>query len=656
MEDKHVDETVSKEEIDQILAQFDKESNTRHFTGKANLIMKLLCIGFALYVLALNTVFRQPTQIHRASFVGLLLLFTFLLYPAKRKHVERVNYIPWYDLLLATISVACYFYYVFNFRTIVGQMASFTTMDTIVAVIGIIVVFIACHRVVGTPMMVVVGLFLAYAFFGQFIPGQFGHAGFRPARIVTFMFYTTEGILGTPIGVSATFIFIFILFGAFLEKTGIGAFFIDIANAIAGKAVGGPAKVAVISSALQGTISGSSVANTVSTGAFTIPMMKRMGYKREFAGAVEAAASTGGQIMPPIMGAAAFLMAEITGIPYSRIILAAIIPAVLYFSGVLIAVHFEAKKTGLKGMPAEEIPNLFRLLREKGHLLLAIASIVFFLSRGFSTAMAAIYAILVAIVLSMFRKDTRLTPKTFFEALENGARNGIGVGVACAMAGMIVGVVTMTGLGLTFANSLVNIASGINHELIRLLVVLFFTMIASLVLGMGVPTTAKYVILATVVSPVLTRLGVPLLAAHMFVFYFGIVADITPPVALAAYAGSAISKGDPMKTGITASRLAVAAFIVPYIFALNPQMLWIDATPFVMAKIASTSFIGIVGVAAGLSGYFVRPMASYERILTIAAGLCLIIPGITSDIIGLTVIIGVAVLSRMRSKGNAVPA
>ena len=648
----HSDEHVmNKEEVQQILAQYDKESNTRRVAGVPKTIVRYLCVALTLYVIALNTFFLQPAQIHRASFLGLALVFTFLLYPARKKHAARENFIPWYDVLLMIIAAVCYFYYVFNFRTIVGQMATFTPLDVTMAVIGIIVLFIACYRVIGIPLMIVVAAFLTYAFFGQFIPGQFGHAGFRTQRIVTFLFYSTEGILGTPIMVAASFIFIFILFGAFLEKTGIGAYFIDLANAIAGKATGGPAKVAVISSALQGTISGSSVANTVSTGSFTIPMMKRLGYKPEFAGAVEAAASTGGQIMPPVMGAAAFLMAEITDIPYPRIILAAIIPAILYFSGVLTAVHFEAKKTGLKGMPAEEVPNLFRLLRTKGHLLIAIVSIVFFLSiMGFTITRSALYAIGVAIVLSMFRKDTRLTPTKFVDALEQGARNAIGVSVACAMAGIIVGIVTMTGLGLTFANALVSMADGINHETLRLIAVLFFCMIASLVLGLGVPTTAKYIIMATVVGPILVRLGVPLLAAHMFVFYFGIVADITPPVALAAYAGSAISGGDPMKTGVTASRLAIAAFIVPYIFVLSPQMLWIDATPLRMMQIALTSFIGIVGIAAGFSGYFIRHISLIQRIILIFTGLFLIYPGVLSDVVGMVIVGGFAALQLMQSR------
>jgi len=655
---------VSEEEMQRIMAQYDKESNTRGFKGVPKQVVRWMCIALTVYVVIVNTVWLLSPQIQRASFVALIIFFGFMLYPARKGDAQRENYIPWYDVLLALTGLAAYFYYVINFRTIVGQMGLYTTRDFIVAVIGIAVLFECCRRVVGIPLMIVVAVFISYAYFGKYIPGDFGHAGYSLQRIFNFLFYTTEGVIGTPISVCATFIFIFILFGSFLEKTGIGAFFIDIANSIAGKAVGGPAKVAVISSALQGTISGSSVANTVSTGSFTIPMMKRMGYQPHFAGAVEAAASTGGQLMPPIMGAAAFLMAEMTGISYSRIILAAVIPAILYFTSIFVAVHFEACKLGLRGMPSAEIPHFGKLMREKGQLLLAVFAIVFFLSTGYTTTRAALYAIIVAIVVSMFRKDTRLTVGTFLEALENGARNSIGVAVACAMAGMIVGVVTMTGLGLTFAGSLQKIAATIGSPTLRLLVALFFCMVASIILGMGVPTTANYVIMATVTAPIVVQMGIPVLAAHMFVFYFGIIADITPPVALAAYAGSAIAKSDPMKTGLTASRLGIAAFIVPYVFALNPQMLFLNpliapsdplyyqtfANPLSMIQVAVSAFAGVVGVAAALSGYVSGKLYWWERLLSLAGGLLLIIPGTVSDLTGIAVIGVIFTLHTLRYK------
>ncbi|MBQ2035848.1 MAG: TRAP transporter permease, partial [Peptococcaceae bacterium] len=476
------------------------------------------------------------------------------------------------------------------------------------------------------------------------IPGTFGHRGFSIQRIATHLYFTTEGIIGTPLAVCSTFIFLFILFGAFLERTGVGQFFIDIANSIAGKMTGGPAKVAVISSALQGMITGSSVANTVGSGSFTIPMMKRMGYRPEFAAAVEAAASTGGQIMPPIMGAAAFLMAEMTGIPYSNIVIAAIVPAFLYFSGIMIMVHLEAKRYGLKGLPAEEIPNFFKLMFSYWYLLLPLIVLVTMMMTGYTPARSALVAIVVAIVVSMFRKETRMSPHTFLDALEGGARNIIGVAIACSVAGCIVGIVTLTGIGLKLAGGLLSLSGG------NVLLALFFTMIASIVLGMGVPTTANYVIMATITAPVVLKLGIDLLPAHMFVFYFGIVADITPPVALAAYAGSAIARSNPLKTGVQATKLAIAAFLIPYVFALNPSLLLVGSTPIQVISVTITAFIGMFGVASAVEGYLFANMNPVIRVIALVGGLMLIVPGVATDVIGIALIVLVMAFQKARSK------
>lgn len=641
------EEQISEDEIQRIMSQYDKESNTRIFDGTRKQVVRWICIAFTLYVVAINSPFiLLGSQIHRASYVGFVILLAILLFPMSNRD-KQTNYIPWYDYIIGLAGGGAFFYFVVNYEKIVFQLGSITTMDMIVGIIGILVLFECCRRVVGLPLIIVVSLFLLYAYFGYLIPGRFGHGGYSLPRMVNFLFYTTEGIIGTPISVCSTFIFIFILFGAFLEKTGIGQFFIDFANSIAGKAVGGPAKVAVISSALMGTISGSSVANTVGSGSFTIPMMKRMKYRPEFAAAVEATASTGGQLMPPIMGAAAFLMAEITGIPYSRIILAACLPAILYFTTILLQVHFESKKLRLKGMPAEEIPRTWRLLREKGHLFFAIVAIVVFLSIGFTPSYSAMLACLVAIVMSMFRADTRMNGKSFLDALENGCRNSVGVSIACAMAGCIVGVVTRTGLGLTFAGALQQLSGG------YLLPALFFCMLASIVLGMGVPTTANYVIMATVTAPIVIQLGVPLLAAHMFVFYFGIIADITPPVALAAYAGSAIARSDPLKTGLTAARLAICAFIIPYIFATNPEMLFggtaeVSVHFLLMLQVMITALLGSTLIAAGITGCFVGSMTLIERMIGIAGGLCMVIPGWKTDVFGLAVLVYILFAMRLR--------
>src|SRR5512139_1563971 len=467
----------------------------------------------------------------------------------------------------------------------------------VIGAIGTLLTLEAARRIVGLPIVVIASTFLVYAYLGPYFPGFLTHRGYSVERIVSHMYFTTEGILGIPLGVSATFIFLFILFGAFLEKTGIGKLFIDIANAIAGWAAGGPAKVAVITSALEGTVSGSSVANTVGSGSFTIPMMKKLGYRPEFAGAVEASASTGGQIMPPVMGAAAFLMAEFIGIPYIDIAKAAAIPACLYFAGIFIEVHFEAKRCGLKGKAWDQIPRTWTVLKERGHLFVPLIAIIYILTEGCTPSRAALVGLVLSVVAGAIKKATRMSVPEIFNALEAGARGALGVAIACATAGIIVGVVTLTGLGLKMANGLVELAGG------NLLFTLFFTMITSLILGMGVPTTANYIITSTIAAPALIQLGVHPLAAHLFVFYFGIIADITPPVALAAFAGAGIAKADPMKTGITATKLAIGAFITPYIFVYNPSMLWIDVTWYGFIQTLITSVTGMSLIGAAMIGF-----------------------------------------------------
>jgi TRAP transporter 4TM/12TM fusion protein len=610
--------------VDALMAEYDRESNTRHFKGIPKVLIRYILAAFAGYVFYMNLVSVWPEQIRRASFVGLIIFMAFMLYPAKKKTAKRVNFVPWYDVILGIIGSACFFYYVLNFQSMALKATRISQLDVIIGIIGILIIAEVCRRVVGLPILVVASSFIIYAF----------SAGYSLTRIIYTLFYTLDGVIGTPIGVCSTFIALFIILGAFLEKTNIGAFFIDIANSIAGRATGGPAKVAVISSALEGMYSGSSVANTVGSGSVTIPVMKKTGYDKDFAAAVEAAASTGGQIMPPIMGAAAFLMAEMTEMPYSSIAVAAIFPAILYFSGIFLMVHFEAKKLGLKGLPKESIPNFFKLLLTKGYLLIPIAVLIITMSIGYTASRAACLAILAAIIVSMFHKDTRLTPKAFIQSLENGAKNTIGVAAACAIAGIIVGIVSLTGIGLKLADGLLTLSGGID------IIALFLTMIACLILGMGVPTTANYVIMATITAPIILKLipGTPVLAAHMFVFYFGIVADITPPVALAAYAGSAISGGNPIRTGVIATKLAIAAFIIPYIFVLNPAMLLIDTSFIKVAQIVITSTIGMFAISGGMEGFIKKRMPWRQRIIAVIGGLALIDPNLLTDVIGVVLI------------------
>jgi len=638
-------EVVSEEQVKAVLAQYDRESNTREFTGIPKFIIRWMLVAFSIFAVLANIVFTLPEQIKRASFLGIVIFIAFLLFPASKKIKKRVNYVPWYDLALGIVGFCAFFYLVVNFRTIADRAGLFTQTDLVWGVIGILIVLEICRRAVGLPIVVVVSCFIAFAFY----------SGFSFKRIVTHLSYTLEGVIGIPLGVCTTFIVMFILFGAFLEKTGVGQFFIDISNSIAGFASGGPAKVAVIASAMEGMVSGSSVSNTVGSGSFTIPMMKKIGYKPEFAAAVEATASTGGQIMPPIMGAAAFLMAEITGIPYSNIVIAAFLPAALYFTGIFLMIHFEAKKLGLKGLSKEELPNFWKLFFTKGYLLIPLVVIIYLMMSGSTPTMAAFWSIVSAIAVSMVRKDTRLNFTKATDALENGARNTLGVAIACSAAGIIIGVVTLTGVGLELATGLLTLSGGIP------ILALFFTMIACIVLGMGVPTTANYVIMATITAPIVMKLGVPIMAAHMFVFYFGIVADITPPVALAAYAGSAIAHSNPLKTAITATRLAIAAFIIPYMFALNPAILLgpqsfaTVASTFKVLFMILTSFVGMFSISVGMEGYLFKHMRFWERILAIGAGLLLIDPGLVTDIAGLSLIAFVIALQYFGSRSRNQP-
>lgn len=633
-------------DVDKIMAEFDKESNTRHFTGIFQKIIKGAMVLFSLYVMFDGWTGTMEERQKMAWFIGIIVMFAFVIFPSHKKEKKRANHVPIYDLLFAAVGGGAFFYYAINCQAIVDRASRINELDIAVAIIGIILLFEACRRVVGLPIVIVSSIFIVYAFL---------KINRNPLRIIVYkLFYTTEGIAGTPLNVCASFIVLFIIFASFLEQSGIGAFFVDLANSIAGKSVGGPAKVAVISSAMEGMYSGSSVANTVGSGSVTIPTMKRCGYKPEFAAAVEAAASTGGQIMPPIMGAAAFLMTEYTGLPYSQIAIAAILPAVLYFTGIFLMIHFEAKKLGLKGLPKESIPNFFKLIFSKGYLLLPVVALVAAMNY-FSPAKSAIIAILVAIgvkllesiVKSIAHKKFEFDISLYIQSLANGTKNAIGVALACAVAGCISAMVQQTGLA-NVLSSLVQSASQI-HPILALAL----TMIMCIVLGMGVPTTANYVIMASMVAPILMRsLSLPVLAAHMFVFYFGIVADITPPVALAAYAGSAIAKSNPLKTGVTATRLAITAFIVPYIFAFSPEMLIVgsDKPWYEIVLLVVTALCGIYILSAGMEGYMFKHMSWVERILALAGGLCMIIPGVATDSIGLALIVLVVLIQKITSK------
>ena len=616
---------------EEVLQKYDKESNKRSMSGMWDYIIKGICIVFAIFQLYTATFGVLDAHLQRAVHLAFGFVLIFLLYPA-RASWSRKSMHP-LDILFAVVSAASALYIVVNYQELVLRAGMNNETDFIVGLVGTFMVFEAARRVVGWPMITVAFFFMVYAFFGPYIPGILAHRGVGVQEMFDHLFFTTEGIFGTPMGVSSTFIYLFILFGAYLETTGLGKFFIDIANAIAGWAAGGPAKVAVLSSGLMGTVSGSSVGNVAGTGAFTIPMMKKLGYRPEFAGAVEAAASTGGQLMPPVMGAAAFLMAEFVGVPYFDVVKAAVIPALLYYIGVWLGVHYEAKKYDLKGTPREELPSFKKLFVEKGHLALPLIVIVYLLVSGFTPMRAALAAILLSICCASLRASTRITFRQGVQGLIDGSMGVLGVLIACATAGIIIGVVTKTGVGLKVATALLDLSGG------ALLPAMFFTMITSLILGMGVPTTANYVITSTIAAPALVQMGVPVLAAHMFAFYFGIVADVTPPVALAAFAGAGIAGANPMRTGVNAAKLAIAAFIVPYIFVLAPELLMINATPFTVVYSGLTAVIGMWGASIAMVGFCQNLLNILQRAMFLVGGICMIIPGEITDAIGIGMII-----------------
>ncbi len=621
---------VSAEELEELLKKVDKESTYRKLAGFDHWLVFWIAVAFSCFHVYTALFGMLPAQMQRSVHLSFAFALVFLLFPLTTKKAH--NKLQWYNYLFAAFAVYVGAYMTLNYTRIMEAGGDYNQLDYIVGACGVLLTLEAARRVVGLPIVLIASTFLLYSYFGPYFPGFLAHRGYPIRRIVSHMYFTTEGILGIPLGVSATFIFLFILFGAFLEKTGVGKLFIDIADSIAGWASGGPAKVAVITSALEGTVSGSSVANTVGSGSFTIPMMKKLGYKPEFAGAVEAAASTGGQIMPPIMGAAAFLMAEFTNTPYVTIAKAAAIPACLYFFGIFIEVHFEAKRCGLKGLSRDQLPRFFTVLKERGHLFVPLLAIIYVLTEGYTPTFAALVGLGLSIVAGMINKLTRMSPWDIVTAMQAGARGAVGVAIACATAGIIVGVVTLTGIGLKMGNGIVDIAGG------NLLFTLFFTMITSLILGMGVPTTANYVITSTIAAPALVMLGVPLLAAHLFVFYFGIVADITPPVALAAYAGAGIAKADPFWTGVNATKLAIGAFIIPYIFVYNPAMILIGTTPLLLTMNLITACGGMFGVGVAMIGFCLNDMKWWERIWFAVGGLLLIDPGAVTDLIGIAML------------------
>jgi TRAP transporter 4TM/12TM fusion protein len=629
---------------DELLKKYDPTTDYRHYTGLAAILVSTIAVTLSLFHLYTAGFGILLALKQRAVHLGFIFTLIFLLYPTL-KHKKENKLLLTFDMILTLGSIAISSYIIFNYEALVRRAGMYTQLDHFMAILAIIIVLEGTRRALGPELPVISISFLLYAHFGQQMPGMLAHRGYSWSRIASHMYFTTEGIFGIPLGVSATYIFLFLLLGAFAKRTGLGDLFIDLALSLTGRTTGGPAKAAVVSSGLMGSISGSSVANTVTTGSFTIPLMKKVGYNSQFAAAVEAAASTGGQIMPPIMGAAAFIMAEFIGVPYVTIAKAAILPAILYYITVGLMVHFEAKKQGLEGMSDDLIPKFLTVLKTRGHMILPLIIIFYYLFKGYTPLRAAFLGIIVSYALSFFKEDTRMNLQDLIDTLREGAISALGVAAACAAVGFIVGVTTLTGLGLKFTSLTVALANG------NLFLALFFTMVACTILGTGLPTTATYIVLATMAAPALTQLGVPILAAHLFVLYFGVVADLTPPAALAAYAGAGIAGSNPLKTGLTAVKLAIAGFVVPFVFAYSPSLLLIDTTASQVILITGSSIIGVFSLAAAVLGYLNRKTTIIERLLLIASSIGLLIPGWQSDILGIA-LLGIALYMQFKNKEN----
>lgn len=651
------DQKQSQLDNQAILEKYDRESVTRQSNQPwANWLVRAIAVGYSLFHLYI-TFFPLPTLLQRAVHVGVGLVLIFLLYPARQKN--RQTGLTLFDGVLILGAVAGVGYLILQYQAIMTVRGGIPNpQDIIMAIMTVLCVLEAARRVTGWILILFALLFLAYPFISSmdFMPDKLLTRPYDIGDIFGQLYLKTEGLYSSAIGASVSFIFLFILFGAFLARSGMGQLFNDLAMAIAGDKQGGPAKVAVISSGFMGSINGAAVANVVSTGAFTIPLMKKVGYQRNFAGAVEASASVGGQILPPIMGASAFIMAETTGVSYGTIALAALLPALLYYLGVIAQVHFRAGKLKLQGIPRQQLPRLKQVLQQRGHMLLPIVALIWFLIQSVPIAYAACYTIAITVLISQLRRETRMGIKQIIEALEDGAKQSLAVMAACAVVGIVIGVVNLTSFGNVITSSIVTLGAG------SLFLTLLLTMLASMVLGMGLPSIPAYIITATMAAPALATFNIPVIVAHMFVFYFGIFANITPPVALAAFAGAGVAQGDPMKTGWQSLRLALAGFIVPFMFVYNPTMMMIDtANVAVMARtfplphwldilsVAGSSIIGVLGLSAAIEGYFKGVLSLWQRIVLAIGSLTLIVPETTTDLIGI-MLVALIIFINTRSK------
>ncbi len=639
-----------KEQQKTLLEEYDSESRFREFASKAvALVVRVFAVLVAIYHLY-GAAFGPPVTLkHRSLHVAMVLALAFLFYPFRKKGNRKK--LAWYDAALAVVAFGTTIYVWADYLGIISRAGIPNGLDLVFGVLLVLLVLEGARRVTGPALPLLGIVFILYALFGKSLPGFFGHRGYSWSDIASFLFVSTDGIYGTAVGVAASYIYLFILFGAFMDKSGMGQFFNDLALALAGHSRGGPAKVSVIASGLLGTINGAAVANVVTTGAFTIPLMKKTGYSKEFAGAVEASASVGGQLMPPIMGAAAFIMAEVLGVQYRAIAVAAILPAVLYYAGIMAQVHIRAVKNGLEGLPRERLPKVWAVMKERGHLLIPLVFLIVMLfASGRTVIYSAFMTILVTIAVSMLRPATRMSLKDVLDALFEGTRSMVPVAVACAAVGPIIGVASITGFGLSMAHAIVSLGGT------SLLLTLGFTMIACMILGMGLPSIPAYLITTTMAAPALIRLGIEPIVAHLFVFYFAMFANITPPVALASFAAAGISGGDPVKTGVASLKLSLAGFIVPYMFIYNPALLLMNTNVLGGTLVAVTSVAGVLLLGTAIEGYFLTRMNPVLRLLALAAAVFLMTPNRFQDLIGAgaaAVFLTVQVLQRRRARGHA---
>ena len=627
--------TDSNEEITNLIEKYDAESRYRTLKGLPGKLISLWLAAMSLFHLATAGLVTMPLAIQRAVHLTFSITAVFILYPATRRGAKDRT--PWYDWLLAAAGFSVIGYIVVFFNEISRRGANPTDMEIYLGIAAIVLIVEGGRRIVGNVLPCLSIIFLAYCYFGNYVPGIFQIRGYSLSRIIQHMYLTPEGIFGLALGVSATFVIVFIIFGAFLSHSGGARFFNELARAVAGGRPGGPAKVAVVASGLLGTISGSSVANVATTGAFTIPLMKRVGYQPYYAGAVEACASTGGQLMPPIMGAGAFIMSEFLGIPYLTIAGAAVIPAFLYYAAIFTNVHIRARKKGLQGLPKEQLPALKEVMRADGHLVIPVIVIIATLLMKYTPLRAGFIGVISVIVVSSLKKNTRMSFATIFKALEDGARGALGVAMACALVGFIVGTSSLTSLGLTISNNIIEIAGG------NLLLTLVMAMCACIILGMGLPTTANYIVCSTIIAPALIGMSVLPLAAHLFVFYFGIMADITPPVCLAAFTGAGIAGASPSKTGFTATRIAIASFMLPYCFVYNPMLLLQRVVYWELAILVISAFLGVMMLAGALEGWLFRDLRVAERAVIGAAAVAAIHHDITVSVCSIVVLLAAAV-------------